>query len=300
MSLSEFHQSIDLYLAHIKIEKGLSANTVESYARDLQSLLEFVQKRGIEQAAQIQESDILDYQAVLAHKKQLSPSSQARALSAMRGFFKYLNSEQLMTQNPVENADNPKLKRSLPTFLTLEEIEKLLSAPNILKAAGLRDAAMLHAMYATGTRVSEIVNLKIADCDINAGLIRVIGKGNKQRLIPMGVWASDMIRVYMENVRPKWQSPKEPCLFLTSRRKPMTRQGFWLIVKKYARRANITKNISPHKLRHSFATHLLENGADLRSVQAMLGHADISTTQIYTHISREHLVDVLRNLHPRG
>jgi integrase/recombinase XerD len=184
--------------------------------------------------------------------------------------------------------------------LSFEEIQRLLDTPDIRTPQGFRDSTMLHTMYATGVRVSELITLRLTDLNLDAGYLAATGKGNKQRLVPFGQWAADLIKKYIADFRPLRAPPNEPTLFLTNRRKPMSRQGFWQIVKKYAQKAEIEKVISPHKLRHSFATHLLEGGADLRSVQAMLGHVDISTTQIYTHVTATRLVEVHRSHHPRG
>jgi integrase/recombinase XerD len=289
---------IDLYIHHLKVERGLSLNTLEAYSSDIASFSEFIERYHVD-LGQITPDTISSYLQDLSQKG-VNPRSQARALSALRGLFKFLQAERYLPLNPTEDSESPKRNRSLPVVLTLGEIERLLGAPNVKKPAGLRDLAMLHTMYAAGLRVSELVELKLKDLDLTAGFVAVTGKGDKRRIIPIGEWAVAMLEKYLSEVRPTWSAPGQDAVFLTSRRGPMTRQGFWLIVKKYAAKAGIDKRLSPHKLRHSFATHLLEGGADLRSVQAMLGHVDISTTQIYTHVTTEAVVNIHRRCHPRG
>jgi integrase/recombinase XerD len=230
----------------------------------------------------------------------LSRRSQARNLSALRGFFRYMRRERHLDFDPTDDIDSPKHELKLPSVLTLEEVERLLGAPDTGTAAGMRDFAMLHTMYGAGLRVSELTGLQLVDIDLESGFVAPTGKGDKRRLIPIGEWAVAILKKYLLETRPLWARPGETALFLTRRKAPMTRQGFWLIVKRYGVAAGIIKELSPHKLRHSFATHLLQGGADLRSVQAMLGHVDISTTQIYTHVTKEHLIEVHRRHHPRG
>lgn len=297
-AMSRLAWSIDDYLEHLQVERSLSRLTLEAYSRDLADLADFCEDRGVE-------LDAIDAALIAAHlsrlsKKGRSPRSQARSLSALRGFFKYLFARRHIESDPTELVDAPKPGRPLPVVLTLEEVRMLLSAPDPKTPRGLRDSAMLHTMYASGLRVSELCSLKMRDLDLTAGFLAVTGKGDKRRLVPLGRWAADLIAEYLEKVRPLWEQPGKSEVFLTRRRAPMTRQGFWGLVKKYAAAAGIDKPLSPHKLRHSFATHLLEGGADLRSVQAMLGHADISTTQVYTHVTTQHIVQMHRRYHPRG
>ncbi len=287
---------VDYYLQCLKVEKGLSRNSTEAYASDLAAFAEFVQKTDV---FQISSEDISQYLAFLG-KRGLRRSSQSRILSALRGFFNHLTNEKIIDFSPMEYIESPKSMRPIPSVLSGEEIESLLSAPNSSSPRGFRDAAMLHTMYAAGLRVSELVTLKLKDLNLVAGFLSVTGKGDKQRLVPIGEWASVMLTKYIEEIRPRYATPTVTEVFLSDRKKPMSRQGFWQIVKKYTLKAGISKNVSPHKLRHSFATHLLEGGADLRSVQAMLGHADISTTQIYTHVTMRHMVESHRKYHPRG
>ena len=296
--MEDLSTPIDLYLNHVKVERGLSPHTVEAYARDIASFADFAQDRGANEKSITAET----ISAYMAHLSQngIARRSQARVLSALRGFFRYLHEEKLIETNPTEDIDAPKPHRVLPTIITVDEMERLLMAPDIETPRGMRDATMLHTMYASGLRVSELVSLRLADVDLEAGFLAVTGKGDKRRLVPLGEWAVDMIDRYLIGIRPMWALPSQNAIFLTNRRAPMTRQGFWLVVKKYAAAAGIGTKLSPHKLRHSFASHLLDRGADLRSVQAMLGHVDISTTQIYTHVTNTRISKVHKRSHPRG
>jgi integrase/recombinase XerD len=230
----------------------------------------------------------------------LSARTQARALSSIRGFFRFLVQERRQQLDPTELLEGPRLLRKLPDVLNRDEVLRLLNAPLGVKPNRIRDRAMLHTMYAAGLRVSELVNLDLADLNLEEGFVSALGKGNKRRLVPIGEHARSALAEYLTEVRPRWAKPASRACFVTSRGKPMTRQSFWSLAKRYARAAGITKPISPHKLRHSFATHLLSGGADLRSVQTMLGHVDISTTQIYTHVSGDHLRKMHERYHPRG
>jgi integrase/recombinase XerD len=296
--MGELEHLIDFYLTSLKVERGLAKNTIESYARDIGAFVGFLETKGVKKES-VSREDISDYLASLS-KQGISRSSQARALSALRGFFGYLRDESLLADAPTDDVAAPKQSRPLPVVLTFEEIERLLAAPDIKTHRGLRDTTMLHTMYAAGLRVSELVNLALCDVNLEAGFLGVTGKGGKRRLVPLGEWALGLLSEYLRIVRPQVAPPGEQAFFLTNRKRPMSRQGFWLLVKKYAVKAGITKPLSPHKLRHSFATHLLEGGADLRSVQAMLGHVDISTTQIYTHVTTKRIQDIHRQFHPRG
>lgn len=289
---------IDLYLIHLKVERGLRARTVEAYAHDLAVFDRFATEAGVGPAC----FDTEFMAGFLSHLSRagLGRRSQARALSALRGMFRHLRSAGLIESDPTEDLEAPRIHRTLPVILSVEEVERLLAAPDARTPRGMRDATMLHTMYAAGLRVSELVSLRLQDLDLTAGFISPLGKGDKRRMVPLGEWMVPILERYLQRVRPRWAGPGEPAVFLTERRAPMTRQAFWLIVRKHARRAGIDKPLSPHKLRHSFATHLLERGADLRSVQAMLGHVDISTTQIYTHVSASRIIEVHRTHHPRG
>lgn len=296
--MSDLNFAADLFYTHIKLEKGLSPKSVSAYATDIAAFIEFAETRNLS-LKEIGHNTIADHLKQLGQRG-ISSRSQSRALSALRGFFGFLFREKTIPIDPTEDIDSPKLSRALPVVISVSQMEELLAMPDHTTPRGHRDATMLHTMYAAGLRVSELVSLALADMDLESGFLAVLGKGNKRRLIPIGQWAITLIREYLNTVRPLWAKPNETAVFLTNRRKPMTRQGFWLIVKKYAQAAGIKKTLSPHKLRHCFASHLLERGADLRSVQAMLGHVDITTTQIYTHVDSSRVAAVHRNYHPRG
>jgi len=230
----------------------------------------------------------------------LGARTQARALSSLRGFFRFLVREGRQPLDPTELLEGPRLMRKLPGLLNREEVVRLLNAPSGTKPNRIRDRAMLHTMYAAGLRVTELTELDLSDLNLEEGFISALGKGNKRRIVPIGAHARAALVEYLSSVRPKWARPASRACFVTARGKAMTRQGFWKLIKRYATAAGISKPISPHKLRHSFATHLLDGGADLRSVQTMLGHADISTTQIYTHVTGDHLRKMHERYHPRG
>ena len=293
-------RAIDLFLDHTKIEKGLSPNTVQAYARDLCRFREFCAKAKVDDATVVTEQVVVDFLLELS-RRELAIRSQARNLVAIRGLFKFLRAERHVERDITQQIELPRLPRQLPEVLTLDEVERLLAAPDLETTRGLRDGAMIEVLYATGLRVSELVSLQLADVNLEAGYLSAMGKGRKQRLVPFGERARDRVQRYLNEARPKLaQGRVRPALFLTGRGAAMTRQGFWKLLKRHALAADIRKATSPHKLRHSFATHLLERGADLRAVQAMLGHADISTTQIYTHLSRIHLREIYDKHHPRA
>lgn len=289
---------LPMYLDYLAVEKGLAANSLAAYHRDLRHFGHYLRERSVdlETAARI---DLVRYFQVL-RSAGISARSVARALAAIRGLFRFLVSERHMKNDPTENVENPKLWSTLPKSLQGTEVEALLAAPDRETPEGLRDAAMLELLYATGLRVSELTRVKIDDLVMDAGFLRTIGKGSKERIVPFGDTARDAIVAYMENGRRKFDKHGDRTLFLTNRGRGMTRQTVWLKIVKYAKAAGIRAKISPHVLRHSFATHLLENGADLRSVQMMLGHSDISTTQIYTHVSRARLQKLYETYHPRA
>ena len=289
---------IDGYLDYLKAERGLSLKTIEAYAADLMRFRVHL-RRGNCSLAAADTGGISGF-LVETSRSGLRARSQARLLSSLRGLFKYLVSEQLIARDPTELIDAPQIRAKLPSLLGRDEVVRLLMAPDRDKPRGLRDAAMLHAMYAAGLRVSELVQLRIGDLDLEQGLVVAFGKGGKRRVIPLGELARESIGAYLQRVRPRWAALGENAVFVTSRGKRMSRQGFWKLVKAYARGAGIDKEISPHCLRHSFATHLLQGGADLRVVQTMLGHTDISTTQVYTHVSGAHLRAMHARYHPRG
>jgi integrase/recombinase XerD len=299
----ELDRAVDLFLDHLKVERGLSLNTLDGYGRDLARLGSFLAARGRRDVDDVTGADLTDYLIELAEAG-LGARSRARALVAVRGLFRHLIAERWLDGDPSELIDAPRTPPRSPVVLGEAAVADLLAAPRRDTARGLRDAAMLELLYASGLRVSELVGLPLADTNLKQGFVRVTGKGKKTRMVPMGASAREAIVAYLEQVRPSWvQDPDEPALFVTERGRRMTRQGFWKLLGVYARGAGIRVvggAVSPHKLRHSFATHLLERGADLRAVQAMLGHADIATTQLYTHVSRAHLIEQYRKAHPRS
>lgn len=288
---------LDQFINYLRIERGLAKNTVESYSRDLLRFSKFLEDQGISPLG-VSRDQIAQYITLLG--KDLAARSVARNLSAIKSFFRFLVSEGRIEDNPARLIETPRTSLRLPEVLTQEEIERLLSQPNGNVSRGKRDRGMLECLYATGLRVSELVNLKISDVNLEAGYVRTLGKGSKERLVPIGDTALEAIKDYLSDGRPDFTKGRvSPYVFLSSRCHPLSRQGFWKIIKKYGLKAGIKKRISPHSIRHSFATHLIGAGADLRSVQVMLGHEDISTTQIYTHVSREHLKKAHEKYHPR-
>lgn len=288
----------DAYLSHLLVERGLSPNTLEAYGRDLRRWVDFLDEASI--ALEQAELGAVSAYLLSLGRSGMSARSQARCLSALRGFHKWLVRERHLETDATALVDRPKLGRKLPQVLSREEVLRLLAAPIGEKPNVVRDRAMLQTMYAAGLRVSELIGLESNALHLEAGFVRAYGKGRKQRIVPLGEVAAESIAIYLRDIRPKWAKGARREVFLTSRGTPLTRQAFWKSVKKYALLAGITKAVSPHKLRHSFATHLLLGGADLRAVQAMLGHADIATTQVYTHVSGEHLHTTLQKHHPRG
>ncbi|HEX9298389.1 MAG TPA: site-specific tyrosine recombinase XerD [Polyangiaceae bacterium] len=291
--------AIDAYLDHLRVERGLAPNSVVSYATDLAKLAGFAEERGATLTEQLDPVIVTRFLVAL-HKQGLSARSAARHLSAVRGFCRFLLQERLIVSDPTALVAPPRLGRKLPVVLLFEEVTRLLAAPDVSRARGTRDRAMLSLMYAAGLRVSELCALKRGDVDRQRGFVTVLGKGGKRRLVPVGEVALADLEAYLAADRPARSARSPAALFLSSWGKPMSRQGFWKLVLRYARRAGIHKPISPHKLRHSFATHLLEGGADLRSVQAMLGHANIATTEIYTHVAPDHVRRAHRRAHPRA
>ena len=289
---------LDAFIDHLWLEDGLSKNTLASYRLDLSTFALWIAQQqktllGVDQA------DIQQYLAV--RFPQCKPRSISRLIASMRRFYRYLLRENKVTLDPTIQIQSPKLPRSLPKSLGEEEVIALLKAPNDLEPAGLRDRAMLELLYACGLRVSELVGIKVTEVSLSDGVVRVTGKGSKTRLVPMGEEAIDWISRYLQEARPAILEQRlSDALFVTNRGAEMTRQAFWYLIKRYALVAGITKPMSPHVLRHAFATHLLNHGADLRVVQMLLGHADISTTQIYTHVARERLKNLHSNHHPRG
>jgi len=289
---------LPIYLDYLTVEKGLAKNSLSSYGTDLRRFGAFLDEKKIDLES-VERIDIVRHFQSLRGAG-ISSRSVARALAAIRGMFRFLVAERHLKHDPTENLENPKRWTTLPKSMQPDEVDALLRAPDRNTAEGLRDAAMLELLYATGLRVSELIHVKIEDLVMDAGFLRTFGKGSKERIVPFGDTARDAIVAYIERGRPELEKLADPHLFLSTRGRAMSRQSFWMKIGRYARLAGIRSHISPHVLRHSFATHLLENGADLRSVQMMLGHSDISTTQIYTHVSRARLQKMYDQFHPRA
>jgi integrase/recombinase XerD len=298
--MNSFDSIVDRYLNYLLIEKGLSSNTLEAYSKDLLRHIDFLKKNSINSISKTDTAAILKYLIELRNKG-LGPRSRARHLVSLRGFYKFLVHEKILTQDPSSVVDLPKTGFALPDVISKDEVKKLLDAPDSSTPKGMRDAAMLELLYAAGLRVTELVNMKLQDINTEACFVRVFGKGSKERVVPIGNIARHSVNAYIITARPLLlKNIMSVHLFVARAGKPMTRQGFWKLLRRYALIAGIKKKISPHSIRHSFASHLLEGGADLRSVQLMLGHADISTTQIYTHVAHEHLKNIHKKYHPRG
>ncbi len=289
---------LPIFLDYLAVEKGLAKNSLSAYRVDLRHFGHWLADQKLE-LERVERLNIVKYFQALRGAG-ISARSVARALAAIRGMFRFLVAERHLKNDPTENLENPKLWTTLPKSLAPQDFEALLAAPDRETPEGLRDRAMLELLYATGLRVSELIHVKIENIVMDAGFLRTIGKGSKERIVPFGDMARDAIVAYIENARAHFAKDPDPHLFLSNRGRPMSRQSFWMKIVKYARDAGIATHISPHVLRHSFATHLLENGADLRSVQMMLGHSDISTTQIYTHVSRARLQRMYETFHPRA
>jgi len=291
------HPWVDKYLEHVLIEKGLSENSLSSYSADLNSLLTFLAVKSFH-LKDLSDKSLFLYLTHL-RAKGLKSRSLARHLSSLRGFFSYAMDERWYKEDPGHLLENPKLPKKLPEFLTREEITRFIALPDVSTKLGMRDKAMLELLYAAGLRVSELIQMKVLDYDAQVGILRVYGKGAKERLVPIHYTAQDILNLYIQNTRPTFK-PSEDFMFLNRSGKGLTRQGVWKLIKKFARLADIKRSISPHTFRHSFATHLLEGGADLRTVQLLLGHADISATEIYTHIESNRLKTLHQKYHPRS
>ncbi len=289
------------YLATLKVEKNLSNNTISSYKSDLTSFLDFISRSGVNDLSDIKTSHIAAFFKLLKDAG-LNETSAARYFSSLKGFFKYLYKCSYLISNPIDRISPPKISRKLPEVLNIREINAILDQPDVNDTIGLRDKAILELFYACGTRISELINIKLNDLFLSEEVIRVIGKGSKERLIPIGSSAIRWVDEYLRKSRPilARNYKSENYLFLNQRGTKFSRMGIWKIVSFYANQAGIEKHVHPHTFRHSFATHLIEGGADLRAVQEMLGHSDISTTQIYTHIDRDYIKLVHRKYHPRG
>ena len=296
-----------LFVNFLRTEKSLSENSVQSYLLDLKKFFDFLESRKNNyNLLKVDEKIVIDFLSFMRNSKNkkgeyFKDKSVNRFVSSLRTFFKFLQSENIINDNPMEFIDTPKFKRDLPSVLTIQEIDKIFSMVDISNPLGLRDRAVLETLYACGLRVSELINIEINDLYLKEGYIRVIGKGSKERIVPIGNSASDFIEKYIKESRVKVKNINTGNnLFLNFRGGKLSRMGIWDIVSKYCRLARIEKEIHPHTLRHSFATHLLEGGADIRAIQEMLGHSDISTTQIYTHIDKEYLIEVHKTFHPRA
>jgi integrase/recombinase XerD len=295
---------IHAFLNYARVEKGLSANTIAAYSRDLGKFAKFAEKRGAS-VDSVSRDDLVDFLESL-YREHLDSRTVARMLASLRNLFRFAMTEEVITGDPTLNLESPKYRKSLPSFLRLEEVDQLLAQPDEKTTQGLRDRAMIELLYSTGLRVSELTGLRVSDLDARTGVLRCVGKGDKERLVPVGRKALAAVQRYLDQARPallragRGGTPGEACLFLNRFGGALSRIAVWRLLCQYGRRAGIRTQLSPHKLRHSFATHLLERGADLRSVQMMLGHADISTTEIYTHVMEERLKQVYKAHHPRA
>ncbi len=293
-------KAIDDYIVYLTVEKGASRNTIEAYSNDVRKLADYLSGEKVVSWNQVDSYHIRGY---LAHMQQeaVTNTTRARNVAALKSFFRFLYLEKYTDSNLGELLDTPRKEKVLPKYLTLEEVEQLLDAPDVTTPNGCRDKAMLELLYATGLRVTELITLRLQDISFEMAYVRCFGKGAKERVIPLGRYALEALEHYINVCRPKvancWQTD---ILFLNKSGKGLTRQGFWKLIKKYGREAGITADLTPHVLRHSFATHLLSNGADLRAIQEMLGHADIATTQIYTHLLGDQMLEVYQNAHPRA
>jgi len=298
----EIPAAISSFLMHVRVEKGLSANTVSAYQRDLNKFEEFARKRRLV-VESVRRDDLVDFLSGL-YRQKLESRTVARQLVTLRNFFRFAQIQELIPEDPSLSLESPKIRRHLPGYLRLEEVEKLLEQPDSKTPTGLRDRAMLEVLYSTGLRVSELTGLGVSDLDAKVGCVRCIGKGDKERIVPVGKKALSIVDKYLREGRPAMlRSVKgggSSALFVNRRGVALSRVGVWKILSAYGRRAGLRVALTPHMLRHSFATHLLERGADLRSVQLMLGHADISTTQIYTHVVEERLKQIYKAHHPRA
>jgi integrase/recombinase XerD len=295
------NEYLQQYLTYLRFEKNLSENSIQAYRQDLSRYLSFLESQDIQRAVQIKDRHVRRLLQMLSELG-LSASSLARNLSAIRSFHKFLLTEEVLDYDPCEHVDGPKIRRYLPDVLTFPEIEKILASIKIDQPGGIRDRAMIELLYASGLRISELLNLPIREIYFKDGFVRILGKGSKERLVPASDRALQWIRRYLDQARPALdrQRSSRGIAFLNTRGKPLSRMGFWKILQIHVRNSGIKKEVHPHTFRHSFATHLLEGGADLRAVQEMLGHADISTTQIYTHLDRTYLKQVYQEFHPRA
>lgn len=293
-------QAIDDYIVYLTVEKGSSRNTIEAYSNDVRKLAQYLSDADIKRWSQVDSYHIRGYLAFM-QQEDVTNTTRARNVAAMKSFFRFLYIEKYTDSNLAELLDGPRKEKVLPKYLTIEEVERLMAAPDVTTPNGCRDKAMLELLYASGLRVTELITLRLSDISFEMAYVRCFGKGAKERVIPLGKYALQALERYINVCRPKvmnnWQTD---ILFLNKSGNGLTRQGFWKIIKKYGQEAGITADLTPHVLRHSFATHLLSNGADLRAIQEMLGHADIATTQIYTHLLGEQMLEVYKEAHPRA
>ena len=287
------------FLNYLRVEKGLADNTIDAYRRDLAKFAAYLEKDSIT-VKEVRRDDVVDFLSTL-YRRRLDSRSVARHLVTLRHFFRFALAEGAIREDPAANVESPRFRSSLPTHLSMEEVDRLLAQPDPTTLLGLRDKAMIELLYSTGLRVSELVGLRVGDLQMEVGCLRCIGKGDKERLVPVGRPAVAAVRQYLSKARPELlRGRTSPYLFLNRFGARLSRIGFWKILSDYGRRAGLRMKLTPHQLRHSFATHLLERGADLRSVQMMLGHADISTTQIYTHVVQDRLKQIYKAHHPRA
>jgi integrase/recombinase XerD len=298
----EIAAAISSFLTHVQVEKGLAVNTLSAYRRDLAKFEEFAKKRKLALVA-VKRDDLVDFLASL-YRQKLESKTVARHLVTLRNFFRHAQVEELIAEDPTAHLESPKIRRSLPGYLRLDEVERLLELPDQTTPLGLRDRAMLEVLYSTGLRVSELTSLRVMDLDTKVGCVRCIGKGDKERIVPVGRKALAIVEKYLRHGRialiGTTRGSAGAFLFVNRRGRRISRVGVWKIFSSYGRKAGLRVPLTPHMLRHSFATHLLERGADLRSVQLMLGHSDISTTQIYTHVVEERLKQIYKAHHPRA
>lgn len=293
---------VEEYLMHLKIERGLADNSIESYQRDIKHYTQFLEKEKITDWNEIDRYVIVLFLQRLKESGK-SDNSIIRMTSSLRQFHQFMRQEKFTIKDVMQSVDTPKKAETLPKVMSMKEVDKLLETPDTETEIGLRDRAILEVMYATGLRISELINLKMNELHLTMGFIQTIGKGNKERILPIGGMAIQYLNEYLEDSRPIFESrsaEESPFVFLNSRGKGLSRQGVWKNIKKTVQLAGIKQNVTPHMIRHSFATHLLENGADLRIVQELLGHSDISTTQIYTHITKARMKDIYKEYHPRA
>lgn len=294
------NEEINDYLHYLTIERGLSLNTRKSYERDLLQYLHYLEDEQITSWQDVDRYVVINYLEKM-HDEKKAPATVTRMITSLRRFHQFLRQERLTDHDPMQHIDTPKKVQKLPSTLSLTEVERLIETPDTTKNLGSRDRAILEVMYATGMRVSELVGLKLSDLHLSLGLVQTLGKGDKERIIPLGDYAIQWLERYLDEARPLLvANPSETHVFVNHHGTGLSRQGIWKNLKQLVREAGINKEVTPHTLRHSFATHLLENGADLRTVQELLGHADISTTQIYTHITKKRMTDVYKQHFPRA